>query len=246
MAGQSVRSFWARRFARDEWLGLHLTLGILLCLVLLGFFGVLALEVNGPEPPRVDERIYERLREHREASPATRSFFLHLTHAGTTQFVTPIVLLGAILSIWKRRIAFAAVWVLAIATTPLLNGEVKESFKRARPAGIDPLAPESSYSFPSGHSMEAIVAYGMVGYLLLVTLPPRRWVRFAVVGVAMLLIIAIGFSRMYLSAHWLTDVLGGFALGAAWSAIWIAVLECGRRRSIDRLARSRELAAIQT
>jgi undecaprenyl-diphosphatase len=246
MGGQSVRSFWARRLARDEWLGLHLTLGILLCLALLGCFGLLALAVGGPEPPGIDERIYERLREHREASPATRCFFLYLTDAGTSRFVTPIVLLGAILSIWKRRFAFAAVWVLAITTAPLLNGEVKEVFKRARPAGIDPLAPENSYSFPSGHSMEAIVAYSMVGYLLLVTLPPRRWLRFAVVGVATLLIIAIGFSRMYLSAHWLTDVLGGFALGAAWSAFWIAVLECGRRRSIDRLARSREIATIQT
>jgi len=246
MGGQSDRTFWARRLARNDWLGLHLTLAVLLFLGLLGCFGVLALKVDGPQPPDVDQRIYERLREHREASPATRGLFLHLTDAGTSRFVTPIVLAVAVLPVWKRRYAFTAVWVLAIAMAPLVNSEVKQIFQRARPVGIDPLAPEKSYSFPSGHSMEAIVAYGMVGYLLVVTLPRRRWWRPAVVGGLILLIMTIGFSRMYLSAHWFTDVLGGFALGAAWSAFWIAVLECGRRRSIDRLARSRELTAIQT
>ena len=246
MGYQSVRGFWARRLARDEWLGLHLTLGLVLFLVLLGCFGSLALEVDGPQPPEVDESIYERLRQHREASPATRSFFLHLTDAGTSRFVTPIVLAGAMLSIWKRRFAFAAVWVLAIATAPLVSSEFKDIFQRARPAGIDPLAPEKSYSFPSGHSMEAIVAYGMASYLLLVTLPPRHWLRGVAVGGSILLIIAIGFSRMYLSAHWLTDVLGGFALGAAWVALWIGILECGRRRPSHRVTRHDAIAAIRT
>lgn len=245
MGGQSKRNFWARRLARDEWLGLHLTLGVLLCLVLLGCFGLLALQVEGPRPPGIDQNVYERLRDHREASPATRSFFLHLTDAGTSRFVTPFVVAGAILSIWRRRYAFAAIWVLAIATAPLLNSEVKEIFQRARPTGIDPLAPEKSYSFPSGHSMQAIVAYSMVGYLALVTLPPRKWLRLVATGGCIVLILAIGFSRMYLSAHWFTDVLGGFALGTAWSGTWICVLECGRRRSLGRLAPSPDVAAIQ-
>jgi undecaprenyl-diphosphatase len=234
MGTHSDRGFWARRLARDEWLGLHLTLGVVVCLMLIGFFGILAFEVEGPRPPSIDERIYERLREHREASPATRGFFLHLTDAGRSLYITPIVLAGAILSVWKGRYVFAAVWVLAIATAPLVNGEVKEIFQRPRPAGIDPLALETSSSFPSGHSMEAMVAYGMVGYLLLVMLPPCRWLRLTAVGGLSILILAIGFSRMYLSAHWFTDVVGGFALGAAWSAFWITVLECFRRRSIYR------------
>jgi undecaprenyl-diphosphatase len=84
----------------------------------------------------------------------------------------------------------------------------------------------------------------MLAYLLL-TLSPRRWLRYAAVTGLALLILTIGFSRMYLSAHWFTDVLGGFTLGAAWAAFWIAFLECGRRRS-RRARRMQEAHLNQT
>lgn len=231
MGDESERGFWARRLARNEWLGLHLTLGLVACLALAGCFLWLAFQVRGPQPPGVDQRIYERLRENRENSPVLRAVFLHVTDMGTFSYVTAVVLLGAAVLAWQRRFRFAVVWVLVIATAPLVNSGVKHLFQRSRPAGIDPLAPEESYSFPSGHSMESMIAYGMLAYLLLLTLPPRRWLRRAGVAALALLILTIGFSRMYLSAHWFTDVMGGFSLGAAWAAFWIAILECGRRRS---------------
>jgi undecaprenyl-diphosphatase len=235
MSAQPNRGFWTRRFARGEWLGLHLTLGLLVCLTLLAGFGLLAEEIKGLQPPAIDQRIYERLRQHRETSPAMRAAFLRITDVGTNRYIIPVVVLGAALWVWQRRFALAVVWVLVIAMAPMLNSEVKDIFKRARPPGIDPLAPESSYSFPSGHSMESMIAFGMMGYLLLVTLPPRLWMRSAAVASMSALILAVGFSRMYLSAHWFTDVAGGFTLGAAWSAAWITVLECGRRRTSVRV-----------
>jgi membrane-associated phospholipid phosphatase len=229
--GESIqRGFWARRLARDEWLGLHLSLGLLTCLGLLVCFSFLAIEANGQPTPGVDQRIYEQLREHRESSPATRTLFLRLTHVGTGWYIVAVVLLGATVLVLRRCYVAALVLIVAIAIAPLVNTGVKDVFKRDRPTGIDPLAPEDSYSFPSGHSMESMIAYGMLGYVLVLTLP-RRWQRRSAVGGLAGVIVAVGFSRMYLSDHWFTDVLGGFTLGAAWAAFWIALLECGRRRA---------------
>jgi undecaprenyl-diphosphatase len=231
MGSERERGFWARRWARDEWLGLSLTLGLLACLLLLGFFSILAVAANGPQPPAVDQWVYENLRLHREASPAWRGLFLHLTDLGGLWFLTKFVVVVAVLLAWKRRFGLALVWVLAVFLGLQLNSRTKLLFERARPLGTDAQVHEPSYSFPSGHSMEAMIAYGMLGYLLLVTLPPRRWTRRVAIPALAVLVLAVGFSRMYLSAHWFTDVLGGFALGAAWLALCITFLECGRRRS---------------
>src|SRR5262249_41160269 len=163
-------------------------------LALVGLFGLLSLEVRGSEPPAIDQRIYERLREHRESSPTTRSLFLHVTDIGTWNYVAPVMVCGAVLLVWRRHYLLAIIWVLVIATGPLVNSEIKGVFHRARPAGIDPRAPEASYSFPSGHSMQSMNAYGMTAYLLLITLP-RRWPRQAGVAVLALLVLAVGFSR---------------------------------------------------
>jgi len=228
--GESQRGFWARRLARDEWLGLHLSLGVLICLILLGCFGLLALVANGSQPPQVDQRLYESLRDHRESSPAMGTFFLRLTQVGAGYYIYAAAALGAAILVLQRRYVAAILLILVIAVAPLINTGVKDIFQRARPEEIDPRAPEHSYSFPSGHSMESMIAYGLLGYVLALSLL-RRWQRrVSVLGLA-LLVLAIGFSRMYLSAHWLTDVLGGFSLGAAWAVIWMTVLECARRRA---------------
>jgi undecaprenyl-diphosphatase len=233
--GESQPGYWARRLARDQWLGLHLSLGLLICLILLGCFGLLALEANGPQPPHIDQRIYESLRDQREASPTMRSFFLRLTQVGAGYYIYGAAALGATILILQRRYVAAIILILIIAVAPLINTGVKDIFQRARPEEIDPRAPEHSYSFPSGHSMESMIAYVMLGYVLVLSLP-RRWQRrISVLGLA-LLILSIGFSRMYLSAHWFTDVLGGFTLGAAWAGFWITVLECGRRAALARRA----------
>jgi len=229
--GESQRpGFWSRRWAPHEWLGLHLSLGLLFCITLLACFAFVALKANGHQPPRVDQHIKDSLWEHRESSPGMAAFFLWLTQWGAGYYIAAAATLGATILILQRRFIAAIILILVIATAPLLDSWVKDIFQRARPTEIDPRAPEHSYSFPSGHSMESMIAYGMLGYVLVLSLP-RRWQRVTSVSGLTLLILAIGFSRMYLSAHWFTDVLGGFSLGAAWAALWITVLECGRRHA---------------
>lgn len=229
MGSQPQRNFWQRRIARDEFLGLYFTVGLVLCLALMGVFGVLALEIRGPQPPSIDQRIYDGLRGHREAFPGVARFFRSVTELGDTTVLIALILTTGALLVWRRRWRLAPALALIVLMGTLLNGRIKNVFDRPRPEAQNAYIHETSYSFPSGHSMASMVAYGMLAYLALLALPPRRWVRGAGVTALALLIATIGFSRIYLAAHWFTDVLGGFALGAAWLALSITLLECVRR-----------------
>ncbi len=234
MGDPVARDFWPRRLARDDSLGLPLTVGVLLSLLLLAVFGLLALEVRGKQPPAVDQAVYEELRAHREASPVVRSLFIGITELGDKYVLTGLTLAVAALLVWRRRWGLAPVFILIVLCGAMLNSRAKNIFDRPRPALHDTSIHETSYSFPSGHSMGSMVAYGALGYLAILALPPRRRLRLAALAALSLLILAIGFSRMYLAAHWFTDVLGGFTLGAAWLALCITMLECTRRRRAER------------
>lgn len=93
----------------------------------------------------------------------------------------------------------------------ILNGGLKSWFGRPRP-GEDyaPMVEEKYFSFPSGHSMGSLCVYGFLAYLLCRHYPRWRW---PVRGLALLVILAVGLSRIYLAAHYPGDVVGGFAAG---------------------------------
>src|SRR5207237_1214423 len=129
------------------------------------------------QPPSIDQQIYDGLRVYREASPVATSFFRGVTELGDKWVLIALILSAAGLLVWRRRLALAPVLVLIVLTGALLNGRVKNVFDRPRPELHDTAIHETSYSFPSGHSTGSMIAYGMLAYLLLLTLPPRRWVR---------------------------------------------------------------------
>jgi undecaprenyl-diphosphatase len=113
----------------------------------------------------------------------------------------------------------------------LLNKFLKYIFHRPRPHFDDPILALTSYSFPSGHTMTATVLYGVLAALL-VTKIERRSLRVLVVLLASGLIAVVGFSRIYLGAHYLSDVLGAIAEGIAWLSLCLtAVYSVWRQRS---------------
>lgn len=103
-----------------------------------------------------------------------------------------------------------------------LNCLLKLLFGRARPALWDRLIHVGLHSFPSGHAMVSIVIYGFIGYILAKQFPQWRGRIFALTFV---LIVAIGFSRLYLGVHWPTDVVAGYAAGLVWLIACIQRLE---------------------
>jgi undecaprenyl-diphosphatase len=119
----------------------------------------------------------------------------------------------------SRRLA--AFTVVTIAGSSLVNTAVKATVNRDRPLVDQPFVNEPGASFPSGHSQAAVVGYGVLLLLLLPALS-RTWRRIAVL-VAVLMVIGIGFSRVALAAHFVSDVLAGFALGAVWLGLMTAI-----------------------
>jgi undecaprenyl-diphosphatase len=134
--------------------------------------------------------------------------------------------------LWRRLPRLALFVVITAAGSSLLNTIVKTTVHRLRPVLTDPVAHESGLSFPSGHAQAAMVGYAV---LLFVFLPILHgiWRRLAA-AFAVLMVLAIGFSRIALGVHYLSDVLGGYVLGAAWVAAMAALfntlrIERGRR-----------------
>jgi membrane-associated phospholipid phosphatase len=97
----------------------------------------------------------------------------------------------------------------------------KAAVGRARPPLAEAVAPfESSYSFPSGHSLNSVALAGITAYLL-VRRQGRASTRAATIALAALFALTMGLSRVYLGHHWLTDVLGAWMLGLAWLVVVI-------------------------
>ncbi len=120
----------------------------------------------------------------------------------------------------KKYYRTALLIPLNIAVGSLLNEILKQLFHRARP-DILRLVEVTDYSFPSGHSMNSMIFYGFLVYLMLKYLQPRF--KYPAVFIFSLLILLIGTSRVYLGVHYASDVVAGFIIGLAWLAFYIHI-----------------------
>lgn len=140
-----------------------------------------------------------------------------------------IVVFGAVAGwlVWRRLPRLALFVVVTLVGSSILNALVKLAVDRSRPVLPDPVAHANGMSFPSGHAQSATVAAAV---LLLVFLPVLRgaWRPIALV-VAVAYVAAIGFARVALGVHYVSDVLAGYVLGAAWVAAMVASFNVWRR-----------------
>jgi undecaprenyl-diphosphatase len=111
----------------------------------------------------------------------------------------------------------------------VLNVALKHLFHRPRPVFEHPLVTLSSFSFPSGHAMGSTLFYLLLAGLIAVSVHQWRWRVLAFVT-AVGLVLLIGLTRIYLGAHYVSDVLGAMAAGVAWLASCLTAVETLRRR----------------
>ncbi|XXT19606.1 phosphatase PAP2 family protein [Sorangium sp. So ce429] len=210
-----------------EYLVIHLALGLALSMAALVFVA-LAEAVNGDAwIVQVDLALARAL--HASSSSAGVAALRAFTFLGSGAALTVVAIVVAAVLLRRRHRVLAIGWLIALAGGGLLNYALKALFARQRPTFADPLAVAHGWSFPSGHSMGTFITFGMLSYLGLLFVRTLR-ARLLLVAFALSWTVTMGFSRMYLGVHYLSDVLAGFAAGSVWLAACISGIEVARRR----------------
>jgi undecaprenyl-diphosphatase len=145
-----------------------------------------------------------------------------------------LITAASVVYLLMMRKRHAAVFLaVAVGGGILLSTLFKAGFDRPRPDLVAHLAQVYTASFPSGHSMMSAVAYLTLGTLL-ARLHKGRVVQAFILGVAILITLLVGASRVYLGVHWPTDVLAGWAAGAAWACLcWLVALWFQQRGAVE-------------
>jgi undecaprenyl-diphosphatase len=203
-------------------LGLHLLAGLIIFAAMTFTLGEISEDINKREPLTVaDAQLSTWLHSH--TLPRLTSAMFVLTYLGSSMVASSVAAVFGLYLIWRRRFYWLAAIVSSVYGGMLLNKILKYAFQRPRPHFDDPLVSLTSYSFPSGHTMTATVLYGVLAaYFFTNTEDWRR--RVAIILVAGFLIVLVAFSRVYLGAHYLSDVLGAMAEGMAWLALCLTVV----------------------
>jgi undecaprenyl-diphosphatase len=211
-----------------RWPVLQAVSGLGLCLAAIFIFGWVACEFDdGGLLTQFDSLLATQLHTHAQSSPITVAIFQPITAMGSMQALMVFALAVACYLSFSGRRSLSRAWLLIVSGS-LLHRVLKALFPRERPYFADPFVFESSSSFPSGHAMASLICYGLLSYLLWLALP-RLWPRIVAVSAVWLLVLAIGFSRLYLGAHYMSDVIGGYAAGTVWLCASIASIEVIRR-----------------
>ncbi|WP_345280535.1 phosphatase PAP2 family protein [Kitasatospora albolonga] len=172
------------------------------------------IEANWPPLHRLDAAAAERLHTAVRDHPAARTALRVLSEGVWDPLTLRLLVAVAVGWLLHRRAWRLAVWAAATVTASgLIGWAVKAAVARARPALPDPVAHAPGFSFPSGHAMTAATCCAV---LLLVLTPVlgRRALRAARTA-AVVSVVGVGFTRIALGVHWVSDVLGGWLLGLA-------------------------------
>src|SRR5262245_30671389 len=155
-----------------------------------------------------------------------RTIMIGITHSGGIPAMFVLALAGVVWQIRRGNRRLAMAWAVIALSGGLLNQVLKKSFDRPRPPveWRDAAVTETNESFPSGHSMGSMIGYGMLGFAL-TPLLRHRSAKTVLIVLLTVLVGLIGLSRIYLRAHWFSDGLAGFAVGAAWLCFGLACLQ---------------------
>ncbi len=177
------------------------------------FFGVLEDVLSHDPLVLVDVRVFHLAQALR--GPTTDHLMVGITELGDAVVLLPLIVAALAWFVARRLWLSAAYWVGAVGVAQLLAQVIKLALHRPRPMPLYEGA--QAFSFPSDHAVMSAVVYGLLAWLLLRRASPH-WQRMG--GAATMgLVLLIGLSRVYLGAHWLSDVLGGLAFGVAWVAL---------------------------
>ncbi len=210
-------AFLRDRLSPQGYMGLQLTIGVIFLVGASWLFGGIAEDVAHGDPLTVVDR-HVAIWLHRRTTHRMVWLMKAVTDLGAPVFVAGVAGLAALLLAWTRSWYRLLTLALVLPGGMALDVLLKLAFRRARPDFGDSMAIFHGYSFPSGHAMAATLLYGVLAAFAVESLRRWRWRAGAVIA-AIVMALLVAFSRMYLGAHYLSDVLGAMTAGAAWLAL---------------------------
>ena len=192
-------------------------------------FGALVEELLEGEPFTFDAPLLEGL--HALASPALDRLAVVFSALGYAYGVMPVDVSLVLVLAWRRHFREGLFAGLALAGSALLNIGAKHAFARGRPSLWESIAPETTYSFPSGPAMGSITLAWVVVLLCWYARTRGGWrLRWPALVVALSFTAMVGVSRVYLGVHYPSDILAGWAAASVWTAgVYGLVFRGGRR-----------------
>ena len=185
---------------------------VVLCLIL---FSVICYGVLSYDSLVIDTKVYSFIASNIMNDGLTPILKV-ITELGGVAFT---ILAGVLIFMFCKKIRWFVTFDLVGVT--LVNQAIKHIVRRPRP-NVLRLVEESGYSFPSGHSMVSMAFYGIIIYLVYKNVN-NKYLKWLLITLLSLLILSIGFSRIYVGVHYFTDVIGGFLLGFAYLVIYVNI-----------------------
>jgi undecaprenyl-diphosphatase len=194
-------------------------------------FGTLLLLVRYHWSPllHVDQSVANGLNRAVSAHPAAVQVATAISHLGGRGTLIPLVVLAVVALLIRRQFRLAIYLTVTGIGALILDPSLKTLVGRVRPVVADPVAHGQGNSFPSGHALGSMVVYGMLALVFLAVVR-HRW-RGWFVGLAALIVALIGLSRIALGVHFVSDVLAGWMLGAAWISVTAYAFRVWRREA---------------
>jgi membrane protein DedA with SNARE-associated domain/membrane-associated phospholipid phosphatase len=218
--------FLRDRLSPRSYMGLQLTIGLLFLIAASWLFGGIAEDVMHGDPLTVIDRdIAEWL--HERTTPGMLTVMQFVTDLASPAWVAGAASLTALVLLWKRYWYRLLTFALVVPGGMVLASLLKMVFHRSRPGFADTIMNFQGYSFPSGHTMAATLLYGIFAVFGVMALDSWRWRVRIIIG-ACVIVLLVSFSRMYLSAHYLSDVLGAISAGLAWLALCLIAVHTFR------------------
>lgn len=190
----------------------------IICFTCLIIFAILGILVKTKNDIYLDEVVYNFISRH--ISDNLTYIIRNLTHFASSIIVILITI--CVIIFFKNR-KYGLFMTLNLIIITIFQYALKYLFARTRPVEIN-LIEESGYSFPSGHSLTAMAFYGFIIYLVY-TSSLNKKSKSIFITLFSLLILVVGFSRIYLGVHFFTDVVGAFCFSLAFLIIYISIIK---------------------
>jgi len=213
--------FIKKRLTPNEKYGLYLTIGSLITLFFIYlFFEVVGSYIGQESLIQADLRIINLISHFR--TPSLNQFMLFITYLAQGEIIAVAVVFSLIILFLLRKWSYLRSLLIFIIGGELFVWIIKNIIDRPRPPLAEALVTETSYSFPSGHSFIAVAFYGLIVFFLFDSLK-KKYLKIISLILGIVLVILIGASRIYLGAHWPSDVLASYTSGLAWLTIIITI-----------------------